>query len=89
MNDPASPAALTSTASMFYQMFSGNPMLSMLFQSGHNFVDVRDVARGMLKVLEIEGAGGERFLLTSRTCTFTLMMRCFLMLTLHAFPQNG
>ncbi|KAM5544002.1 hypothetical protein V8D89_002619 [Ganoderma adspersum] len=70
MDNPASPAALTSTASIFYEVFTGNPMWSMLFQLGHNFVDVRDVAQGMLKALEIEGAGGERFLMTSQWLTW-------------------
>ncbi len=75
MNDPASPAALTSTASMFYEVFTGNPMWSVLFKLGHNFVDVRDVAEGMVKALEIEEAGGQRFLMTSRTCALARI--CF------------
>lgn len=66
MDDPASPAALTSTANMFYEVFTGNPMWSLLFGIGHNFVDVRNVAEGLLKALEIEEAGGERFILASR-----------------------
>ena len=36
---------------------------------GHNFVDVRDVAEGHLRALEIEEAGGQRFILASRTCS--------------------
>ena len=83
MDDPTSPAALTSTASMFYEVFTGNPMWSVLFQLGHNFVDVRDVALGMLKTLEVEEAGGERFLMTSRTCAF--FMLCRLQTLTHAY----
>ena len=34
---------------------------------GHNFVDVHDVAEGHLRALEIEEAGGQRFILASRS----------------------
>ena len=71
MDDPASPAALTSTANMFYEVFTGNPMWSVLFGLGHNFVDVRNVAEGLLKTLEIDEAGGERFIMASRACIFS------------------
>lgn len=39
---------------------------------GHNFVDVRDVAEAHLKALEIEEAGGQRFILASGKCTLAL-----------------
>lgn len=39
---------------------------AQVIPAGMNYVDVRDVAEGHIRALEVEEAGGERFLITSR-----------------------
>ncbi|KAI1787249.1 D-lactaldehyde dehydrogenase [Ganoderma leucocontextum] len=84
---PASPAALTSTANMFYEVFTGIPMWYVLFKIGHNFVDVRDLAEGHLKALEIEEAGDQRFILTSQWLTWQEYLTVNTARELNYFPK--
>ncbi|EJF56384.1 D-lactaldehyde dehydrogenase [Dichomitus squalens LYAD-421 SS1] len=71
LDDPSSPATLATTPKLFYEVFTGNPMYTPLAgRLGHNFVDVRNVAEAHLKALEIEEAGGQRFILASEWHTW-------------------
>ena len=66
MEDPATPKELPSTAGLFYNMISGNPMFDTYNGAGMNYIDSRDGAEAHVKALEVEAAGGERLLVTSR-----------------------
>nr|VWO96160.1 Ketoreductase CTB6 (EC (Cercosporin toxin biosynthesis cluster protein 6) [Ganoderma boninense] len=68
VEDPATPKELPSTAGLFYNMISGNPMFDSYNGAGMNYIDSRDGAEAHVKALEVEAAGGERLLVTSHWC---------------------
>ena len=67
MDDPPAPENIPSTAGLFFLMFSGNPTWDVLNASGINYIDSRDAAEAHIKALEVDAAGGERIIVTSRT----------------------
>ncbi|PIL32086.1 hypothetical protein GSI_06791 [Ganoderma sinense ZZ0214-1] len=68
VEDPAEPKDLPSTAGLFYNVMSGNPMFDPFYAAGHNYIDSRDGAEGHVKALEVEAAGGERLIVSSHWC---------------------
>lgn len=67
VNDPASPAALPSTAGLFFQQFFTVRDAAYSYPPAQNYIDVRDVADAFVKALEVDAAGGERIIIASRT----------------------
>ena len=67
VNDPASPAALPSTAGLFFQQFFTVRDAAYSYPAAQNYIDVRDIADAFVRALETPAAGGERIIVASRT----------------------
>ena len=74
VEDPATPKDLPSTSGLFYNVMSGNPMFDAFYAAGTNYIDSRDGAEAHVKALEVEAAGGERLIISSRT--FRILVSC-------------
>ncbi|TFK79444.1 NAD(P)-binding protein [Polyporus arcularius HHB13444] len=70
VNDPASPAALPSTAGLFFQQFFTVRDEAYSYPAAQNYIDVRDLAQADIKALEVEAAGGERIIVASQWGTW-------------------
>ena len=71
VNDPASPAALPSTAGLFFQQFFTVRDAAYSYPAAQNYIDVRDIADAFVRALETPAAGGERIIVASRTSLST------------------
>lgn len=66
LNDVPSPANLGTSMSMFYEaLLSKTKSPEELASTSGGWVDVRDVADGHVRALEVPEAGGQRFILSS------------------------
>nr|VWO96164.1 Mannitol 1-phosphate dehydrogenase [Ganoderma boninense] len=70
VEDPAAPEDLPSTAGIFYGILSGNPIFDAFYGAGTNYIDSRDSGEAHVKALEVEAAGGERFIIASHWCNW-------------------
>ncbi|RPD53812.1 NAD(P)-binding protein [Lentinus tigrinus ALCF2SS1-7] len=70
VNDPVSPAAIPSTAGLFFQQFFTVRDAAYSYPPAQNYIDIRDVADAFIKALEVDAAGGERIIVTSEWSTW-------------------
>jgi len=62
VHEVSSVSSLNATVAMFHNATSTAKPREQLLSQGGNFVDVRDVAAAHVRALEVEKAGGERFI---------------------------
>lgn len=68
LHEVSSPSALNFSAGMFYDvLFTNKKSLAELEGTRGSWVDVRDVAEGHVRALEVPAAGGQRFILSGGT----------------------
>ncbi|KAI0653470.1 NAD(P)-binding protein [Cubamyces menziesii] len=69
-DDPESPMKLPGTMLLFWHQFFVVRDPAHVMPPAMNYVDVRDVADMHVQALQIDKAGGERFICTSQWCTW-------------------
>ena len=62
--DVLSPDKLNESVHLFYEEIFGNALQAIGYPTEGNWVDVRDVARGHIRSLQVPEAGGNRFILS-------------------------
>ncbi|SCV73249.1 BQ2448_7174 [Microbotryum intermedium] len=74
LHDVPSPSSLNVSINFFYQYLLGNKTNDDAIQPAFGWVDVRDVARCHVKALLREKAGGKRFLVSTDSFTYQLLL---------------
>ncbi|KAI0323324.1 NAD-P-binding protein [Cubamyces sp. BRFM 1775] len=69
-DDPASPTELNGTARLQWECLFATPPPPAPYPAVFNYADIRDVADAHVRALEVEGAAGERMVVSSEVCTW-------------------
>ncbi|KAI0653486.1 hypothetical protein C8Q70DRAFT_927625, partial [Cubamyces menziesii] len=69
-NDPSSPAEMGSTPRYLYDQLFAVPAPAQREPPCFNYVDVHDAVEMHVRALEVEAAGGERFIASSHVCSW-------------------